>query len=69
MIGEVIRLLLFIYNINKSPLNRENVITRVTGENFYLIKPMHSELYLKLTAAKALLEIGETFTHDFLVMI
>jgi hypothetical protein len=41
----------------------------LTGENFYLIKPTHAELYLKLTAAKALLEIGETFTHDFLVMI
>jgi len=41
----------------------------VTGENFYLIKPTHPELYLKLTAAKALLEVGETFTHDFLVMI
>lgn len=27
MIGEVIQLLLFIFNINKSPLNRENVIT------------------------------------------
>lgn len=52
MIGEVIRLLLFIYNINKSPLNRESVITRVTGENFYLIKPTQPELYLKLTAAK-----------------
>ena len=80
MIGEVIQLLLFIFNINKSPLNRENVITvsllcnnlnlqRVTGENFYLIKPNHPELYLKLTAAKALLEIGENFTHEFLVMI
>lgn len=34
-----------------------------------MIKPTHPELYLKLTAAKALLEIGETFTHDFLVMI
>ncbi len=39
MVGEVVRLLLFIYNINKSPLNRDSVITRVTGENFYLIKP------------------------------
>ena len=27
MLGEVIRLLLFIYNINKSPLNKESVIT------------------------------------------
>lgn len=41
----------------------------MTGENYYLIKPNHPELYLKLTAAKALLEIGETFTHDFLGVI
>ena len=27
MVGEVIRLLLFIYNINKSPLNRDAFIT------------------------------------------
>lgn len=69
MLGEIIRLLLFIYNINKSPLNRESVITRVTGENFYLIKPTQPELFLKLTAAKALLEVGENYTHDFLATI
>jgi hypothetical protein len=44
-----------------------------------LIRPTHSELYLKLTAAKyvkiilkqlrALLEIGENFTDDFLMII
>lgn len=69
MIGEVIRLLLFIYNFNKSPLNRDAVITKYTSENFYLIKPTQPELYLKLTAAKALLEIGENYTHDFMMMI
>jgi hypothetical protein len=69
MIGEVIGLLLFIYNINKSPMYHNAVITRVTGENFYLIKPTQPELYLKLTAAKALLEIGENYTHDFLLMV
>eukprot|EP00347_Sterkiella_histriomuscorum_P013779 403363397 len=69
LISEVIKLLLYIYNINKSPLNKENVITRVTGQNFHLIKPTHPELYLKLTAARALLEIGENFTYDFLQLI
>lgn len=69
MIGEVIRLLLLIYNMNKQQLNRDNVMTRVTGDNFYLIKPTHPELFLKLTAAKALLVISESYTHDFLVMI
>jgi len=44
-------------------------MTRVTGDNFYLIKPTHPELFLKLTAAKALLVISESYTHDFLVMI
>jgi hypothetical protein len=44
MIREVVKLLLFIYNMNKAPLSapqsaREAVITRVAGENFYLIKP------------------------------
>jgi len=55
----VIKLLLFIFNSYKSALNKEAFITRVTGENFHLIRPTHSELFLKLTAAKALLEIGE----------
>jgi hypothetical protein len=66
LVNEVIKLLLYIYNLNKSPLNREQVISRVTGENFHLIKPTVPELYLKLTAARALLEIGENFTNDFL---
>ncbi|CDW82512.1 wd g-beta repeat-containing protein [Stylonychia lemnae] len=69
LISEVIKLLLYIYNINKSALNKENVITRVTGQNFHLIKPTNPELYLKLTAARALLEIGENFTYDFLQLI
>ena len=34
-----------------------------------MIKPTHPELYLKLTAARALLEIGENFTYDFLQQI
>ena len=67
--NEIIILLLYIYNINKQPLRNDTVITRVTGENFYLIKPTKPELYLKLTAAKTLLEIGAHNPHDFLAAV
>ena len=63
---DVVRLLLFIFNYYKPPLNRELFITRVTSENFNLIRPTNSELYLKLVAAKTLLEIGVSFTEEFL---
>ena len=39
------------------------------AENFHLILPKNSELYLKLTSAKTLLEIGTYFTEDFLQLI
>lgn len=41
----------------------------MTSENFNLIRPTNSELYLKLVAAKTLLEIGVSFTDDFLQLI
>ena len=34
-----------------------------------MIYPKNSELYLKLTAAKNLLEVGTHFTDDFLYLI
>ena len=66
---DVVRLLLYIFNFYKPPLTRDNFITRVNSENFHLIRPTNSELYLKLTAARALLELGSGFTDDFLVLI
>jgi hypothetical protein len=50
-------------------LKDERFLTRVVAENFHLIYPKNSELYLKLTAAKTLLEVGTHFTDDFLYLI
>lgn len=66
---DVVKLLLFIFNYYKPPLNRELFITRVTSENFNLIRPTNPNLYLKLVAAKTLLEIGVSFTDEFLQLI
>lgn len=66
---DVIKILLLIYDFYKKQLRDERFLTRVVAENFHLIHPKNSELYLKLTAAKTLLEIGTYFTEDFLVLI
>lgn len=66
---DVVRLLLYIFNFYKPPLSKEQFITRVNTENFHLIRPTNSELYLKLTAARGLLEIGDNFTDEYLVLI
>lgn len=47
----------------------ERFLTRVVADNFHLILPKNPELYLKLTAAKTLLEIGTYFREDFLALI
>ena len=57
----MIKILLLIYDIYKKQLKDEN-LTRVVAENFYLTHPKNSESYLKLTAAKFLLEIGTFFS-------
>lgn len=44
-------------------------MTRVVAQNFHLTLPKNAELYLKLTAAKTLLEIGTFFTEDFLMLV
>jgi hypothetical protein len=69
IIEDVITLLLFIFNFYKPALNREQFITRVTAQNFHLIRPTNPELYLKFSGAKALLEIGVSFTDIFLELI
>ena len=66
---DVIKILLLIYDFYKKQLRDERFLTRVVAENFHLIHPKNSELYLKLTAAKTLLEIGTYFTEDFLLLI
>jgi hypothetical protein len=66
---DVIKILLLIYDFSKKALRDEKFLTRVVAENFHLIHPKNSELYLKLTAAKTLLEIGSYFTEDFLALI
>jgi len=66
---DVIKILLLIYDFYKKQLRDERFLTRVVAENFHLIHPKNSELYLKLTAAKTLLEIGTYFTEDFLSLI
>merc|ERR1712166_1722543 len=66
---DVIKILLLIYDFYKKQLRDEKFLTRVVAENFHLIHPKNSELYLKLTAAKTLLEIGTYFTDDFLLLI
>ena len=69
IIEDVVTLLLYIFNFYKQALNRECFLTRVTSNNFHLIRPTNAELYLKLTAAKTLLEIGVSFTDVFLELI
>ena len=66
---DVIKILLLIYDFYKKQLRDERFLTRVVGRNFHLIHPKNSELYLKLTSAKTLLEVGTYFTEDFLVLI
>lgn len=65
----MIKILLLIYDFHKKALKDEKFLTRVVAENFHLIHPKNSELYLKLTAAKTLLEIGTYFTEEFLRLI
>ena len=66
---DVIKILLRIYDFYKRQLKDERFLTKVVAENFHLIHPKNSELYLKLTAAKTLLEVGTYFTDDFLKLI
>lgn len=66
---DVIKILLLIYDFHKKQLRDEQFLTRVVAENFHLIYPKNPELFLKLTAAKTLLEIGTYFTDDFLQVI
>lgn len=66
---DVIKILLRIYDFYKKQLRDEKFLTKVVAENFHLIHPKNSELYLKLTAAKTLLEVGTYFTEDFLKLI
>ena len=66
---DVIIILLLVYDFYKKQLRDEKFLTRVVAENFHLIHPKNSELYLKLTAAKTLLEIGTYFPEDFLQLI
>lgn len=66
---DVIKILLRIYDFYKKQLRDEKFLTKVVAENFHLIHPKNSELYLKLTAAKTLLEVGTNFTEDFLKLI
>lgn len=58
-----------IYDFHKKALKDERFLTRVVASNFHLTLPKNAELYLKLTAAKTLLEIGTFFTEDFLSLI
>ena len=66
---DVIKILLLIYDIYKKHLRDESFLTRVVADSFHLIVPKNSELYLKLTAAKSLLEMGNHFPEDFLILI
>lgn len=66
---DVIKILLMIYDFHKKALKDERFLTRVVAHNFHLTLPKNAELYLKLTAAKTLLEIGTFFTEDFLMLI
>jgi len=66
---DVIKILLLIYDFHKKQLKDERFLTRVVSQNFHLTHPKNAELFLKLTAAKTLLEIGTFFTEDFLMLI
>lgn len=44
-------------------------LTRVVADQFHLIYPKNADLFLKLTAAKTLLEIATYYTEDFLKVI
>ena len=60
---------MLIYDFYKKQLKDENFLTRIYSEKFHLIYPKYAELFLKLTAAKTLLECGTYFPEDFLAVI
>jgi len=66
---DVIKILLLVYHFYKKQLKDEKFLTRVVADNFHLIHPKISELYLKLTAAKTLMEMGNYFPEDFLMLM